>query len=90
MKKIIIIVISILIIVSIIFLTINTNKYIDTINKVNEIKEKLTKLDLESNNTLSNYQDKELEYENLKKSKENIIKEFNEWEKRLNEIKQNL
>ena len=90
MKKIIIIVISILIIVSIIFLTINTTKYIDTKNKVNEIKEKLTKLDLESNNTLSNYQDKELEYENLKKSKENIIKEFNEWEKRLNEIKQNL
>ncbi len=90
MKKIIIIVISILIIVSIIFLTINTTNYIDTINKVNEIKEKLNKLDLESNNTLNNYQDKELEYENLKKSKENIIKEFNEWEKRLNEIKQNL
>ena len=90
MKKIIIIVISILIIVSIIFLTINTTNYIDTKNKVNEIKEKLTKLDLESNNTLNNYQDKELEYENLKKSKENIIKEFNEWEKRLNEIKQNL
>ena len=90
MKKIIIIVISILIIVSIIFLTINTTKYIDTKNKVDEIKEKLTNLDLESNNTLNNYQDKELEYENLKKSKENIIKEFNEWEKRLNEIKQNL
>ena len=90
MKKIIIIVISILIIVSIIFLTINTTKYIDTKNKVDEIKEKLTNLDLESNNTLNNYQDKKLEYENLKKSKENIIKEFNEWEKRLNEIKQNL
>ena len=90
MKKIIIIVISILIIVSIIFLTINTTNYIDTKNKVNEIKEKLTNLDLESNNTLNNYQDKKLEYENLKKSKENIIKEFNEWEKRLSEIKQNL
>ena len=90
MKKVLVIIATILIILSLGFLTFNTVKYVEIKNKVQDIKVNLNKLETNQDDNNKTYQAKEEEYENLKKEMEDKIKEYEKWQEKVGKIKENL
>ena len=90
MKKVLVIIATILIILSLGFLTFNTVKYVEIKNKVQDIKINLNKLETNQDDNNKTYQAKEEEYENLKKKLEDEIKEYEKWQEKVGKIKENL
>ena len=90
MKKVLVIIATILIILSLGFLTYNTVKYLEIKNKVQDVKANLNKLETKQDDNNKNYQAKEEEYENLKKEMEDKIKEYEKWQEKVGKIKENL
>ena len=90
MKKVLVIIATILIILSLGFLTFNTVKYVEIKNKVQDIKINLNKLETNQDDNNKTYQAKEEEYENLKKEMEDKIKEYEKWQEKVGKIKENL
>ena len=90
MKKVLVIIATILIVLSLGFLAFNTVKYIEIKNKVQDVKANLNKLETNQDDNTKTYQAKEEEYENLKKEKEDKIKEYEKWQEKVGKIKENL
>ena len=90
MKKVLVIIATILIVLSLGFLTFNTVKYVEIKNKVQDVKTNLNKLENNTNDNTKNYQAKEEEYEKLKKKMEDEIKEYEKWQEKVEKIKENL
>ena len=89
MKKIIVVIVLILIIISGV-LTLNIINYCILTNNIETIKEKLKQIEEEDSNSRETYNKLEMEYEELKKEKNIEIKEHETWENLLKVIKEKL
>ena len=89
MKKILIIIAIFLIIASGI-LTLNIINFCILTNNIESTKENIKKIDKEDTINQENYNKLTSEYEDLKKEKDNDLKEYEKWENLLKVIKEKL
>ncbi len=89
MKKIIVIITIILILTSTV-LTLNIVNYCILTNNIESTKESIKQVNKKDTDNQENYNKLEKEYEDLKKEKDNDLKEYETWENLLKVIKEKL